>query len=488
MTTPPVPYAPAEWDQRLNTTDSPDGLKALLAGAPEVVQARRMVQLVMMVNPPADIAGALTELSRHHVEAVTGIRLMAMVLLGGYAEVLATADAPLQSLDPYVVEDACDAAFARGMALIESNLFYEAFAQLLLAQKLATALGMQYRAQHIEMEWGRGLTNYGQPTPARIIDAMARLPISTRRQNWGLRCLAEAYLALGDYASAQLQQERPLRARTDLGHFIAALRGEHANLRDSCPPGRYTAITEALWALRLQDSLTLPMEVESSPQGEYRILFRAWAQLRTRSMTPQAHHMLSEFHARTPDQRAHRAAALIYANAQGLPRDDIDALVAEFNAALRAMSVRSQFLGLLQAIQPRAYVLLGMLPDIHPEVVEGLAEIAILTGQNITYRYQEYRLPGRSNGSPMMVQSAIHGSTGPESRPHPMAAQRIREALGEIGVSTYVNVGGTIRTLQAFRQSARLDRQEAWAGAVRRALDWVDSPAIQNVITQEFFL
>ena len=55
-------------------------------------------------------------------------------------------------------------------------------------------------------------------------------------------------------------------------------------------------------------------------------------------------------------------------------------------------------------------------------------------------------------------------------------------------MSTYVNVGGTIRTLQAFRQSARLDRQEAWAGAVRRALDWVDSPAIQSVITQEFSL
>lgn len=488
MTDLPAPYAPAEWDQRLNTTDSPEGLEALLVEAPEAVRARRTVQVVMMVNPPQDIAGALTELSRHHVDAVAGVRLMAMVLLGGYAEVLATTDTPLESLNPYVVEDACDAAFARGMALAQSSLFHEAFAQFLLAQKFATALGMQYRAQHIEMEWGRVLTNYGQPTPARIIDAMARLPLSTRRQTWGLRCLAEAYIALGDYASAQLQQERSLETRTDLGHFIAALRGEHPDLRASCPSGRYRPITEALWALRLQDSLTLPMEVESSPQGEYRLLFRAWAQLRTRSMSPQAHHMLSEFHARTPDQRAHRAAALIYANAQGLLRDDIDALVAEFNAALSAMSVRSQFLGLLQVIQPKAYVLLGMLPDIHPEVVEGLAEIAILTGQNIAYRYQAHRLPGRSNGSQLMVQSAIRGSTGPESQPHPMATQRIREALNEIGVSTHVNVGGTIRTLQAFRQSARFDRQEAWANAVRRALEWIDTPSIQSATTQEFFL
>lgn len=125
MTDLPAPYIPAEWDQRLNTTDSPEGLEALLVEAPEAVRARRTVQVVMMVNPPQDIASALTELSRHHVDAVAGVRLMAMVLLGGYAEVLATTDTPLESLNPYVVEDACDAAFARGMALAQSSLFHE---------------------------------------------------------------------------------------------------------------------------------------------------------------------------------------------------------------------------------------------------------------------------------------------------------------------------------------------------------------------------
>lgn len=484
MTHSETPYAPAEWDHLLNTTDSPQDLRDLLAGAPAHVRARREVQLAMTTRKTEDVTHALGELSAYNIEAVTGMRLMANIVLGGYPEILATTDPPLLSLDPYAVEDACDAAFARGMALAESHLFHDAFGQFLLAQKLATALGMHYRAQHIEIEWGRVLTNAGRPNPTHIIDAMARLPMSSRRRTWALRCLAEAYIALGDYASARLHQQ-PLPELSDLGHFLAALQG-HDEERARCPQGTYTAVTAALWALRHQEPLSLPIQTSSSPQGDYRDLLRAWAQLRTISMADQAHHTLSSLTVRTPDQQAHRAAALIYANAQGPHRDDIDLLVREFNTALNAMSGRSQFLALLRDIQPKVFVLLGMLPGIHPDVSSGLPEIAILSGQNLTYRYQQYKLPGRASGSALLVQDAV--KPRPDTRPHPMIALRIRHTLEGIGVTQYVNIGEIVRSLQTFREGARLPRQEAWATAVLHALDWIDIPTLRALVIADLAL
>ena len=474
-------FAPAQWDTWINLTADPGTLAETLTGAPPHIKARRAVHFAMTLRDAAAIDAALEELDRHNDQPVCGIRLMALVSRGLYGQVLSTSAVELSSLDPFVVENACDAAFARGMALAEAGDFHGAQAQLLLALRLAQACGMAYRVQHVEMEIGRVRTSMGDPQPQVIIDAMNRLPLSSRRRRWGQRILAEALMSLGDYraAHAHLVQD------CDLAHFTAALLGVDESSRCECPTDRpYTSITAGLWALRRQEAFTAPAVSSSSPQGEYGQLLRAWAMLRTRSMAGQARNLLLGLDARTPDHRAHRSAALIQANALAPAGEDIDLLIHEFNAALRAMSTPDQFLRLLRSIHPECYVLLGMFPGIHAMVAETLPDIPILTGAGISYRFQTHRLPGRANGSPIMVSAAALGRTGPEARPHPQAAQRIREALAALDARAYVNLGVVFRQVVVFRDGTRLARRAKWDAAVERVLSWIDSPGLQSELRE----
>ncbi|MVN88324.1 hypothetical protein GO986_16380 [Deinococcus sp. HMF7620] len=464
---------PASWDRLLNTTDQPLNLAEMLSSVPAALKARRTLQLVMTTGNPVAIADAISELEKFKDEPVAGVRLMAAVALRHYPHVLATQDAPLTSLDPLAIEDTCDAAFARGMALGEAQQITEALAYLLTALKFAEALQMEYRAQHIEMEIGRLHTVLGDPQPERIINAMGRLPLSARRKYWGERLLASAYIAQGDYAAAAIQLAGQ---NSDLGGFTAVLLGHEG----SCPDGPFAGPTTALAALRSGKPFSAPPIPGHSLQADYSALFRAWAMLRTRAMASQARNLLIHRPVRVADQRAHRAAALIQANAVQSLDDDIDHLIVEFNNALAQMPVREHFLRLLRAIQPDAYVLLGMLPGIHQEVAESLPEIAILTGTAITYRHTIHKLPGRDGGGAVLVRAAATGQTGPESRPHPNAHQRIRATVTSLEVSGFVNLGHAIRALAAFRSGARTSRQSVWTEALDRALSWVDSTALRE--------
>ncbi|MBZ9752961.1 hypothetical protein K7W42_19160 [Deinococcus sp. HMF7604] len=466
---------PASWDHLLNTTDQPITLSEKLADMTSALRARRALQLAMTTRNATTISQAVADLEQHKGAPVNGVRLMAAVTLGHYAHVHATEEMPLSSLEPLAVEDACDAAFARGMALGMTQDWTASLAQLLFARGLAEALGLAYRVQHIDMEIGRVHTVMGQPAPERIIKAMGRLPLSTRRRIWGDRLLAEAYIAQGRYDAAVIQLGA--HQESDLGAFAAGLLGHSVN---PVMAGAYVLPTTALWALRTGQPFSSPPTPGLSLQTEYSALFRAWAMLRTRAMASQARNLLIDRCVRTPDQRAHRAAALIQANAVAALGDDIDQLIAEFNEALTEMTVRDHFLAFLRAIHPDVYVLLGMLPGIHHEVAESLPELAILTGTAITYQYTVHKLPGRDRGGNVLVLSAVTGHTGPDARPHPSTHQRIRDAVASLQVVGSVNLGHTLRALNAFRLGVRASRQTTWTDALDRALSWVDSTALRE--------
>lgn len=468
-------HHPASWDRLLNTTEQPLELFSQIEGLPGALHARRTLQLELMTRDPKRISDAIAALEQHVDAPLSGGRLMAAASLGHFANVLASEESSLASFDPIAVEDLCDEAFARGVAHVEAQQWTEALAQLHLALKLAEGLGMAYRAQHVDMEIGRLYTALGTPQPQRIINAMARLPLSGRRRTWGERVLAFAYIAQGDYAAAHRQVLG--HGLTDLTALTATLLGQPV---ETFPGGDYQAPTQALHALRTGKPLACPPIPGAGMDARYGALFRAWAMLRTRAMANQARNLLIDCAVRTPDQRAHRAAALIQANAVDALGDDLDQLVEEFNDALNQMTVREHFLALLRAIHPDAYVLLGMLPGIHQEVAESLPEIAILTGSDVTYQYIVRKLPGRDRGGNVLVLSAVTGHTGPESRPHPSTHQRIRDALSELGVSNAVNLGYVILALISFRAGARASRQASWTEALERALAWVDSATLRE--------
>ncbi|GGB69021.1 hypothetical protein [Deinococcus soli (ex Cha et al. 2016)] len=468
-------HSPASWDRLLNTAEHPLSLADTLTQLPATLSARRALQLAITTRDAARISTSVAALEQFKDTPVTGVRLMAAVAMGHYPHILATEESTLSSLDPTALEDACDEAFARGTAHGETQDWPEALAHLRLALKLAEGLGMVYRAQHVDIEIGRLYTALGTPQPQRIINAMERLPLTGRRRAWSERVLAVAYIAQGDYAAAHRQLLS--HGSTDLTALTAGLLGQPIEV---FPEGIYQAPAQALHALRAGKPLTCPPIPGTGMDARYGALFRAWAMLRTRAMANQARNLLIDCAVRTPDQRAHRAAALIQANAVDALGDDIDHLIAEFNDALNQMTVRKHFLALLRAIHPDAYVLLGMLPGIHQEVAESLPEIAILTGSAVTYQYMVHKLPGRDRGGNVLVMSAVTGHTGPESRPHPSTHQRIRDAVAALGVSTSVNLGHAILALITFRAGARASRLASWTDALDRALAWVDSVTLRE--------
>lgn len=475
-----APYAPSRWDALMNTEFDLNTVEEALKGAPSGLRARRQVFLAMKKPSARAIDEALAALDRVDDTPVRGMRMLAFASLGQYSHVLSLKDAPITKMDEYQIEDACDAAFARAMALVEESEFEEGRAQLYLAERLAQMLGMRHRVQHVRMELARLNMCAGRPMPAMLIEAMALEPLTVKRRAWGIRILAEAQIALGDYRSAATEVAGGKDVGCDMSDWIAALVGHSEQRPAGCAQGEYREVARALWALRLDQSLTAPASTGNSIQAQYAALLRAWAMLRTRSMSGQARNLLLDFVARTPDHRAHRAAALIQANASNPSLgDDIDALVAEFNAALRGMVRPDEFLALLRAISPEAAVLLGVLPGIHSAAAEAMPEVAILTGQSLAYQFVTHKLPGKTTGSLIMVQSAALGRTGPEARPHPQALQRVRAALADLGVDAYVNLGVTIRSVAAFRDAARASRRGRWDAALERALSWVDSTALQ---------
>lgn len=463
----------SEWDRIINE-DAPD---SLLEGADQlsgVMRLRRLAQIALASNDRERVVELLGLLETEFPEASQGVRLLLLVHLGHYDSVVSAPRPALRSLDPEAIEDACDAAFARAMALVQRHQFEGAAAQLLLARELAGALGMEYRVQLISLEHARLMTNMGQPEPEKFREAMGQKPMSQRRHAWATASLAEAFIALGDYQGADtlLQAQRG-----DLKAFTAALLGQEVT---SHTDGPYAQLGRAVQMLRTSDGFHVPGITDNSPQAEYAAIFRAWAMLRTRSMASQAYNLLLGLRVYTADQRAHRAAALIYAAALQSGGDEIEALVAEFNDALRAMRVRAPFLELLRSLSPDAYALLGFLPKIHTDLSESLPDIPLLVGTSIAYQYRHIKLPGRASGSLVWVSSAAQGLTGREARPHPQALQRLREALQRLEATQFVNLGSLIRALIHFRDAARLARRPTWNAAIDRALGWLDSEALRQ--------
>lgn len=483
-TVPPFAFdVPAVWDATLNTCDAPEVLAQQFEDAATPVRARRYLSASVATRDPGVITRALTVVDSTFVSSAQGARLMALGQLGQPEAIHAAPEVTPASLTPLDLEDACDQAMARGMAARSLRRWDVAHAQLSIALFLARSLGMRHREQHAMLELAAVLTVQGRPRPELIEEAMGMpIPTSARRRAYAAETLAEACLAVGDYARARRLVARTDGLQTDLWAFASALLGDTLARDAQVQTGRYTPLAEALWALREGREMTMPPMTPHSPEAEYGALLRGAAMLTSRAMVRQARRTFEVLDPITPDQRVWQLAGLIHAAGLTGGEPDVLSLMRQFREALGALRTQEYILPLLRAVMPEAYLLLGLLPQAHPAIEDTLVELPVLCGEGVRHRYTLTKLPGRAAGSAVLVRSA---ATGESKAMHRQARERLRTALDGLGHREVLNLGVVIRALVMLRAAAPSAERPEWDRALAHALTWLDSDVLCDDIERD---
>jgi hypothetical protein len=473
---------PSEWDAALNTTDDPLGLtKGLDLQQPE--EARRYLQAATATRDSQLIERALQDVALLPQTRLRGARLMALGQLGQLEHLASAGDTPVPDVSPSTMADACDVATARGIALRALRHYPEAQTQLEIGLFLARLLGLRYREQHLLLELAQLLTVTGQPRPELIEEAMA-LPLqpSMRRTRYGLGALAEACMGVGDYGRARRLMARETGSQSEIWAFASALLGDPLAQASETEPGMFAELAQAVWSLRSGHEFSLPTMTPDSPEAEYGALLRAVAMLRLRPLAGPGYRLACSLTHLTPDQRVWQLALQAHALALGGGVADLGQVLQAFRTALDGLRTREYILPLLRALMPEAYMLLGLLPYAHPEITDTLAELPILTGECVSYRYQQRKLPGRAAGSAVWVREAATGIPARFSRE---SRKRVREALAGYGISAVLNLGLCLRVVRQTLGTAGQAERQLWLQALETALDWIDSDVLRRDLRRD---
>lgn len=468
---------PVAWDRWLNTIENPGDHLAEFAPSSELL-ARRHLALAAATRCPEAITRALDEVETRFPAIVCGAKLLALGQ-SGHPEAVHAAPQGYGGISALELEDACDVALARGMAARALGELETASAHLNVALFLARTLQMQHREQLLMLELGQILTAQGKPAPDFINQALA-LPIamSERRRWYGAQILAEACLAVGDYARArQLVAGHAPQAETALWAFLSALLGDESARSVTSEEGSFTTLAGAIWALREGREIEVPPVAPHSPESEYASLIRGLAMLRKRAMSPQARRALEGLRNLTPEQRVWQLAGLVHAAALGEGARHAGRLMIEFREALDALRTKEYILPLLQQLMPEAYMLLGFLPHAHPEVADTITALPLLTGEGVTHRYVTTKLPGKTEGSCQWVRAAAMGRS---FKLHPQARARLDEALKKLGHQFTPNLGFALRVIHNLRATAPQSDAAIWDRALHQALAWVDNDCLRG--------
>lgn len=440
--------------------------------------ARRHLALAAASRCPRSIAQALNDVESRYPTMICGAKLLALGQLG-HPEAVHAAPQTFGGISALDLEDACDQALARGMAARSLADLETAAAQLNIALFLARTLQMQHREQLVLLELAQIMTAQGRPAPDLISQALAMpIPISDRRRWYGTQILAEACLAVGDYARArQLIASREGKPESALWSFLSALLGDEAARGVPVEEGGFAALAEAVWALREGREIEVPSVAPYSPESEYASLIRGLAMLRKRAMAAQARRALEGLRNLTPEQRVWQLAGLIHAAALGEGARHAGRLMVEFRDALSALRTKEYVLPLLQQLMPEAYMLLGFLPNAHPEVADTITALPLLTGEGVTHRYVTTKLPGKTEGSCQWVRAAAMGRS---FKLHPQARARLDEALTKLGHRFTPNLGFALRVIHTLRATAPQSDAAIWDRALDQALAWVDNDHLRG--------
>lgn len=475
--------SPAAWDRRLNTSNEPARLMSEIDPTESGLHARRYLQAAVATCNLEIVAAALRVFDTQAPAGAEGVRLSALATLRRYEEVRATPLLLPTSTDPAILENVADADLARCIAYSEMGNHAQALAHLQSGRVLASALGMAYRAQWMQIETGRTLTIMGAPAPAQIEEAMNTLPMSARRHRWGRRTLAEAYMAQGEYGRAA---EVLLPERCDFWHFASAMIGDTSSRATlAAAKGGYADLARAVWTLYDRTPMTKLPSFEHYPERGYAQILRARhlvanPALRAQSVGTLASMRLEDL---MPDQRAMMAIIKLGACAENADVAVSHVAIAELNEALNSLKTLEYVIPLGQVGSPERFALAALVPGAHPELVLRLSDLPILVGEHVQYRSLSIKLPGKAAGGVTMVRAAYHGEM---VHLHTETVRRTRNALAAHDIAHgLVNIGYLLRCLKRFHDAALPEQRGAWVASIDSVLSMIDSRALRTDLAKE---
>lgn len=407
-----------------------------------ITASRDKVKIQQHLNP---VQGGLGTLGR-------GARLCALVDLEQFGQVFAFRDNTLPTGDsPFEWFDACNAAFAVGIAAGMLGKAELSYAQLWAARTLACGLGMKHREQLIGIELESMRTVLGDPSPVRIRQAMAMAPMTARRTHRSGIAIAEAHMALGDYTAAMSDAPEG----SDLQAFLQALLFRDTAELPVASLGDYAPL-----ALALRGQMVALPTPTTEPEAGYEILTRAFLLTRSPVTAGQAAAILAARRPRLPDQRLLWAALMWTALTEGATGGlHPTVILEELAAALDALAKLEDVAQVLRQLLPQAFALFAFMPDAPPIFTTRLMDIPLLTGNHLMYQGQAFKLPGRAGAS--YVAAAARGERN--RKMHPEEKARYTRELAELPLPCEpVNLGWVARALATMMNATSGSEAERW--------------------------
>lgn len=442
-------WTPSTWDAAM-ATDAWEGVyQQIEAGGAEGAALRLLC--VLASRDMAQIQAHLDQVQAHPGSLSRGARMCALVALDQWGQVYAMRDDALPTGDsPMEWFDACNAAFAVGMAAGTLGKAEISYAHLMTARVLARGLGMTHREQHVGIELEAIRTTLGDPSPARIRQTMEMAPMTSRRAHRSRLAMAEAHMALGDYTAAAAESP----ADSDLRGFLDVVLGRSQTL-PAPELGDYAPLALALSGQRIP----LP-SLTNEPEASYGALTRAYLLTRSPVTAGQAAAVLAARRPKMPDQRLLWSAMMWAALTEGATAGMHPTVILdEYRAAIAALSKVDDVAGVIRRLTPRTFAVFAFIPDAHPIFTAHLMDVPLLAGNHLMYQGQAFKLPGRVGAS--LVTDAATGER--VRKMHPQERARLQDDLEELALPCEpVNLGWVARAIAAMYRATSGAEAERW--------------------------
>lgn len=442
-------WTPATWDTAMATDAWEDVYQQIKGGGPEAVALRLLC--IQAARDNTQIQEHLDQAQTQIGTLTRGARMCALVALDQWSQVYAMRDDTLPTGDsPMEWFDSCNASFAVGMAAGVLGKAEVSYAHLATTRVLARGLGMTYREQHVGIELEAIRTTLGDPSPARIRQAMEMAPMTARRTHRSRLAMAEAHMALGDYTAALAESP----TESDLRGFLEVLLGRPTSLLTP-DMGDYAPLALALSG----QHIPLPT-LTNEPEASYGALTRAHLLTRSPVTAGQAAAVLAARRPKMPDQRLMWSALMWSALTEGATAGLHPVVILdEYRAALAALSKVEDVAGTIRRLAPKIFTMLAFIPDAHPIFTAHLMDVPLLAGNHLMYQGQAFKLPGRAGAS--VVVTAAAGER--PRKMHPQERARFYDEIERLDLPCEpVNIGWVARAMAAMCRAMSGVDAERW--------------------------
>lgn len=392
-----------------------------------------------------------------NVDLLRAVRLQVMNGASRYADVVRDAR-DSYGLTPRALEAGCLTQYALGYAHMYLGDLPTALLHAGQALALSNALELSHRRRAIQLLWSHLLNAMGRAVPRQVLMNIANSPHQRTAEHGALR-IVESHLYAGEYhLAAEFAERRGLvgaaqLARGLMREFPAA--GEGAG-------GWYDDMTDGLRAaseLRYEDIPVI--ETDATALGAYARLLNALRSLRAGARANFEAMLGAE--PGQPDQRAYWACIRLFAALDGAIEANPAQLTSEAVEALLAVPHPTYVIRTLEAISPRAVLLLSHAPDTRIRALFSGLTAPLLVSDYVS-NHTRIEVPS------VIASHLILQSLGSKSVVNGGYTTKYRKRLLKHGMDhrRVVVIGELYRHAEAIQRSATGGMAEAWGGVLIR--------------------